>query len=344
VSSARAALVKDVLAEYGDLVRLRLRERLQERSLSQDLRELAAEYPARGGRTLRAGLCLATAQAFGCSAEDGLESAVSLELLHNAFLVHDDIEDESEHRRGLATLHRLHGVAAALNAGDALLVLGLQPLLDNCGTLGPRLGLKILREVQSMARETVEGQALELAWRRHNRTDLVASDYLRMVMKKTCWYTTIYPCRVGAIIGSRDEIGRDGYVAFGFFLGAAFQIQDDLLNLIGERRRYGKEINGDLLEGKRTLMLIHLLQNAEPRVRTRVERFLALERGARTRQQIRWLRAALFDHGSIDYAREMAHAFAGAAQHECERAFGKLPATRQRAFLEALPAWMIERA
>ncbi|HKU45095.1 MAG TPA: polyprenyl synthetase family protein [Polyangiales bacterium] len=302
MSSERAALVKQVLAEYGDLVRVRMRERLGEPSLPGDLRELTAEYPSRGGRTLRAGLCLATAQAFGSSAEDGLESAVSLELLHNAFLVHDDIEDESEHRRGLATLHRLHGVAAALNAGDALAVLGLSPLLDNCSTLGPRVGMAILREAQSMTRETVEGQALELAWRRHNQIDLVPADYLRMVFKKTCWYTTIYPCRVGAIIGSRDEISREAYVAFGFFLGAAFQIQDDLLNLIGERRSYGKELNGDLLEGKRTLMLIHLLQQSTSRERAKIQRFLAQPRRTRSAAQVRWLREALFDHGSIDYA------------------------------------------
>ena len=75
-----------------------------------------------------------------------------------------------------------------------------------------------------------------------------------MVLKKTCWYTTIYPSRVGALIGTRgDASTSDRFIRFGFFLGAAFQIQDDLLNLVRRRTRYGKELDGDIWEGKRTL-------------------------------------------------------------------------------------------
>ncbi len=82
-----------------------------------------------------------------------------------------------------------------------------------------------------------------------------------MVLKKTCWFGTIYPSRVGAIIGTRDSIDLERFVKFGFFLGAAFQIQDDLLNLVADKR-YGKERDGDIWEGKRTLMLIPLFNEA----------------------------------------------------------------------------------
>ena len=159
---------------------------------------------------------------------------MALELLHNAFLVHDDLEDESEERRGRPTLHVRHGAPLAINAGDALAVLSLRPLIDNVGTLGARLALRILEEAERMARESVEGQALELWWRQHHVIDLEEADYLRMVLKKTCWYTTIYPMRVGALIGTRDGVELDSYLHFGFFVGAAFQIQDDLLNLVGD--------------------------------------------------------------------------------------------------------------
>ena len=103
-----------------------------------------------------------------------------------------------------------------------------------------------------MALRTLEGQATELGWRRDGVTDLTPEDYLDLIMHKTCWYTTIHPLRVGALIGSRRPGRPRPLVRFGFHLGAAFQIQDDLLNLVGDEAAYGKEIDGDLYEGKRT--------------------------------------------------------------------------------------------
>jgi geranylgeranyl diphosphate synthase type II len=88
---------------------------------------------------MRPSICIATARAFGARSSDAVRSAVAIELLHNAFLVHDDIEDESEMRRGAPALHSLHGVPLALNAGDAMLLLSLRPLLDNRQNLGPQL-------------------------------------------------------------------------------------------------------------------------------------------------------------------------------------------------------------
>ena len=148
-----------------------------------------------------------------------------------------------------------------------------------------------------MARESIEGQAIELGWRRDNALRLGDADYLEMVLKKTCWYTTIYPSRVGALIGTRGDCDLDRFVRFGFFLGAAFQIQDDLLNLEGDPLRYGKELDGDLWEGKRTLMLIHLLRKAggpggapPARVPRRAPRGPTLRRrrlGARANERVR---------------------------------------------------------
>jgi len=309
----------------------------------QELYRLAAEYPRRGGRSLRASLCIAAARCFGASTAESLDSAVALELLHNGFLVHDDIEDESEQRRGLPTLHLLHGIPTALNVGDALAVLSLQPLLRNCSLLGGRLGLRILQETECMARESVEGQALELEWRRTNAINLLPADYLQMILKKTCWYTTIYPCRVGAIIGTRDNVDLDRFIRYGFFLGAAFQIQDDLLNLVGDTDRYGKEPSGDLLEGKRTLMLIHLLHQAPARELRRLRSLLRLERSERTPQQVGWILDVMKHHGSIDYARQVAHGLVGAATHEFTAAFGDTADSDARRFLEALPSWVLER-
>jgi len=293
---------------------------------------------------LRSSLCIATARVFGASVEDAVHSAAALELLHNAFLVHDDVEDESEQRRGRPTLHALHGVPVAVNVGDALALLGLRALMDNRASLGPRVTMRVLEEAERMARESIEGQAIELGWRRDNAVDLAEGDYLGMVLKKTCWYTTIYPSRIGALIGTRSERDLDRFIRFGFFLGAAFQIQDDLLNLVGDARRYGKELGGDVAEGKRTIMLIHLLREASPGDRTRIRGFLARRRGQRGKSEVAWLRSRMEACGSLDYARRIAHALAGAAQHEYEALYVGLPDSRDRQFIAALPEWVLARS
>ncbi len=338
------ALVRAMLAEYGPIVRESYSTYLAGESSREAVYRLAADYPLRGGRMLRGSFCMAAARAFGATIEEATHSAVSLELLHNAFLVHDDIEDESEERRGSPALHVLHGVPAAVNAGDALVVLGLRPLLDNRRTLGPTVSWHVLEEAERMVSASVEGQAQELAWRRHNETQLTDADYLAMTLKKTCWYTTIYPCRIGALIGTRRAHDLDRFVRFGFFLGAAFQIQDDLLNLVGDHRSYGKELAGDLKEGKRTLILIHLLRMASEPERERVRQLLSCPRARKDETELRWLREAIARYGCVQHARRVAHALAGAALHEFPIAYREAPPSRDRRFIEALPRWVLARS
>lgn len=344
MATPAATLVREVLDEYGGVVRTRLRQYLAGREPASELWSLAADYPERGGRSMRASLCLASARAFGGSPADALNSAVAVELLHNAFLVHDDVEDASEERRGRPTMHLIHGVPIAVNVGDALAVLSLRPLIDNVALLGSRLSLRVLEEAERMARESVEGQAMELWWRERNVVDLAEADYLTLILKKTCWYSTIYPLRVGALIGTRDGVDLDKYLRFGFFVGAAFQIQDDLLNLVGDEAKYGKEIDGDVWEGKRTLMLIHLLGAASPDDRARLAHVLGLSRGERTQADVSWIRQRMDHYGSIEHARRVAHGLAGAALHEFDMAFADLPDSRDKRFLAAVATWAIERA
>jgi geranylgeranyl diphosphate synthase type II len=335
--------VPGLLREYGNLTRVALCDYLGPRAPQRHLYAPVADYPRRGGRMLRPTLCIATARAFGASPEEALRSAVALELFHNAFLVHDDVEDESDERRGRPTLHALHGVAVAVNVGDALALLGLRALIDNRRSLGPRLTVRVLEEAERMARESIEGQALELGWRRDNAVALSDADYLEMVLKKTCWYTTIYPSRVGALIGTGSDRDLDRFIRFGFLLGAAFQIQDDLLNLAGDPRRYGKERDGDIWEGKRTLMLITLLRRASAADRARLAAFLGEPRRERREGDVRWIRDRMEVHGCLEYAREVAHGLAGAANHECGALYAGLPDSRDRRFIEALPTWVLAR-
>jgi geranylgeranyl diphosphate synthase type II len=331
-----------MLEEYGTLTRTTLKRYLPSGTPSRHLYNLLSDYPERGGKMMRSSLCLATARAFGGRPEDAVCSAVSIELLHNALLIHDDIEDGSEERRGRPTLHRLHGVPLAINAGDTLSLLSLRPLMDNARTIGPRLARMIFEETERVAWESAEGQAMELGWCRDNSNGLQDADYLTMVLKKTCWLAIIHPSRVGALIGTRGRIDLEPFIRFGFFLGAAFQIQDDLLNLFADRR-YGKELNGDIWEGKRTLMLNHVCREASTAERRRLAEILALSREQRTAEQVAWIRGLMDTYDSVEYARRIAQGLAGAALHEYASTFDMLPDSRDKQFIRGLVTWVFER-
>ena len=246
-------------------------------------------------------------------------------MLHNAFLVHDDIEDASLLRRGQPTLHVAHGVPLAINAGDALAVLAHAPLRDNRDRLGSRLATLVAEEFDLMERRTLEGQAMELGWRRDGRLDLTPEHYLDLVLRKTCWYTTIHPLRVGALIGSWAKANLDPLVVFGSYLGAAFQIADDLLNLDVRADRYGKEPFGDLREGKRTLMVIHLLGTVGPADRRFVIDFFAEDGPPRSAAAAQSIFELMVAHGSVEFARRFGQGIADAARTCFDEAFSGLP-------------------
>jgi geranylgeranyl diphosphate synthase type II len=337
------ALVSSMLQEYGAITKDALANYLPANEPRRYLYDLLAEYPRRPGKMMRPSLCIATARAFGARLADAVPTAAAIELLHNALLIHDDIEDGSTQRRGRPTLHALHGIPLAINAGDTLTLMSLRPLVENVSSIGPRLSLRILDETQRMARESAEGQALELGWRRDNSTEVDEAGYLEMVLKKTCWLGTIFPSRVGVLIGTQGTIDLDPFIRFGFFLGAAFQIQDDLLNLVDESERYGKEADGDIWEGKRTLMLIRLLRAAAPDERARVAEILGRPREERHADEVAWIHQRMDAHGCVEYARLIAHGLAGAALHEYSRLYAGLPDSRDKRFIEGLVTWVFER-
>jgi geranylgeranyl diphosphate synthase, type II len=246
--------------------------------LGSVLYDLVFDYPLRDAKALRPALCVATCCALGGSLEEVANSATVIELFHNAFLIHDDIEDGSEKRRSGPTLHRVHGLPVAINVGDAMFALTLEPLLENTRRLDLGRALRILKVIARMVRESAEGQALELAWIRDACWALADRDYLRMVHKKTTHYTFITPIVVGAIVAGEtgDRLGR--LRLFATALGAAFQIQDDVLNLAGDAERTGKEADGDLWEGKHTLVLLHAVRSCSEDERRRATAILRKRR------------------------------------------------------------------
>ena len=341
--SRRDGVLASTLAEYRDMVIAEIRRIIAKKRFRKALSQPLADYPLRAGKGLRPALCLATCQAYGGSLHEALPSAAALELFHNAFLVHDDIEDESLHRRGDPTMHEKYGIAIAINVGDALNVLTMTPLLENLEVIGLERALRVFREIERMGRESVEGQAMELEWVKNCHWGLTDKDYHAMTRKKTCWYTCIAPCRIGALIGGGARRDLDVLTRFGRDLGIAFQIQDDLLNLTGKEERYGKETAGDLREGKRTLMLINLLDRCTDGERARVVATLSKARDLKTDDEVDDILALMHAHGCLDYGRQASLAYAHKAKAVFERDLRALPDSVHKQFLEETIDYVINR-
>lgn len=317
-----------------------------------ELRARLLDYPLRDAKGLRPALCIATSLALGGTLEATLPSAAALELYHNAFLIHDDIEDGSEQRRGKPTLHRLHGIPAAINAGDALLSLTLEPLLDNTRRVGLGPALEIVQIVSEMCRQSVAGQLTELEWVADPTIAVSDDEYVRMVYQKTTWYSFIAPMLIGAVIAGAPDECREALRRAAYHLGIAFQIRDDVLNLVGDGARYGKELDGDLWEGKRTLILLHALRESSAPERERMVRILGKARPTlqlapglelKTAADVAFLRARIEASKSIDYASAVADEHA----RECREAFALVQAwlspSTHRQFLEGLVGYVTER-
>jgi geranylgeranyl diphosphate synthase, type II len=335
--------VEDRLRQVGKVVRRSMLDAMPDGEPHQWLYAPMREYPSRPGKALRPALCLSAGRAFGADPNDLVGIAVAIELMHNAFLVHDDVADGSEMRRGRPTLATTYGIAAALNAGDGLAIVASQVLRRATRRLDRDLADLVWGEFDTMAMRTLEGQATEIGWQLDQVEDLIPEDYLHLIMHKTCWYTTIHPLRVGAIVGSRGKVELGPLVRFGFHFGAAFQIRDDLLNLVGDERMYGKEILGDLFEGKRTLPLMHLLSVAQGSDRALVREYLHLKRPERSSELVRTVRDLMDVYGSITFTSEYAEGILLVAEEYFEHAFAGAEPGPDLDFLRALVPYVWAR-
>lgn len=259
---------------------------------------LLRDYPERGGKMLRGMLLGYTGLAYGARLEQVLPLAAALELFQNWALVHDDIEDASEERRGRPALHKLYGMPLALNAGDALHARMWAILI------GARVPRGVLEEFVKLVELTAQGQHLEMTWMEQHRLDLQETDYLEMVGQKAAYYTAVAPLRLGALVAGAEPPAV--YEEAGMKLGVGFQIMDDVLNLSGDPAKYGKEIAGDLWEGKRTLILLRFLGQAQADERSRASDLLRVPREDKDPAEVDWLHRRLLDSGAVAYAQGQA--------------------------------------
>ena len=305
--------------------------------------QMMLDYPLRAGKGLRPAICLLICEAFGGNPQQAFNTAAALELLQNWALIHDDIEDGSDLRRGEPCLHQKYGIPIAINVGDGLHCKMWEMLNRNTGLLGYELAFEICSEFAQLSNSIVEGQHIELSWVEHNRWDLTEADYSTMCVKKTASYTCITPCRLGALIAGASKNETNPFINIGMNLGVAFQIQDDVLNLIGEERLYGKEIGGDISEGKRTLILIHLLNTCSHRERRCVIEIMGRPRADKHQEEVGEVLDLMKQYESIQYAQQHAKTLAQRAYMQFNHAFSDLPQSRAKDIFLGLIDFLIER-
>lgn len=297
--------------------------------------DLMPTYLLRPGKGIRPVLCIASCIAHGGQLEHALPIAVSLELLHSAFLIHDDLSDASPSRRGKPSMHVTHGIGIATNIGDALASIAGRHIRTNLDHLAPSTRATLLHSFDLMVDSTIDGQALDLGWREFNRFDVSLRQYLDMVIRKTSWYTTMNPLVMGALAAEADAVDTDALLRFGASLGAVFQMVNDL-NGLSESARGGQAACEDLQEGKRTVALLHLHGQLDGVSRRTLSESLAAPRAQRTPEQVSWILGRMDDHGSIEYARDTLRQIATVARRDAELAFGRLAENNDREILLAM--------
>lgn len=295
------------------------------------------EFSDNGGKRHRPLICFAACMAVGGSPEQAVSAAAAIEHFHTAALIHDDIADEAELRRGKPCLYLTQGTGLAINMGD----LGLQlvngtvvkdPLLDDATKV------RVLTELIDMTRRTIEGQALDIGWARDERYDISPEDYLVMATCKTAHYSGAVPLAIGAIIGGGTETQIEGLRNYGLDTGLAFQIQDDLLNLVGKSESTKKGFRDDITEGKRTLVVVHALQNLPEAERQRLVDILS----SHTKDPAVLAEAVDIMNlsGSIDYARNYAENLTSIAKN---RLFDLIDPSPSCDLLISMADWFVNR-
>jgi geranylgeranyl pyrophosphate synthase len=295
------------------------------------------EFLDRGGKRFRPLLCLSAARAVRPNDEKGavseaLGAAAAIELFHNFTLIHDDIEDESQMRRGKPCLHVQHGLPLAINAGDGLFMMALTAI----GRISPKKREEASGWLLSAFTSVLEGQAIELSWHRSGKFDITEADYERMVGGKTAALVEA-STKVGAFLGGGNAREIEALALFGQKIGVAFQIQDDVLNLIGKEKDYQKEIGGDIREGKRTLISISSLSLLKKADAERLRTILA--KPQTSKPDIEWAIGKMQDCGAVDYAKKRASGLVDSALS----GLSPLPPSGAKDELEQIARYIISR-
>ena len=248
-----------------------------------------------GGKRLRPMLVLLSAKAVGGTFKNSYNAAAAVEMLHNFTLVHDDIMDNADKRRGRLTLHKKYDHNTAILAGDSLLSVAYEYLLKDCNGNTREL----ISSFTHGLIEVCEGQSMDTDF--ESRKNVSLSDYLIMIKKKTAAMAEMC-CRIGAILGGGSSVQVSALGNYGLNLGIAFQIQDDLLDISADEKKFGKTIGGDLVEGKKTFLFLEALEKS--RGEDRKQLLKIIERKGIRRNQVLKYKHLYEKLGVLDDARK----------------------------------------
>ena len=280
-----------------------------------------------GGKRIRPAVLLMASRMAGYAGERAVHYAAVIEFIHSATLVHDDIIDESELRRGREAAHTRWGNHLSVLFGDFLYLKSMSLALTHDL-------LDVVRVLCDVTLRVVEGEIYQLT--KKGAIDLSEDEHFEIVRRKTA-VLFAGSARIGGMLGPTTREQPEALWEYGFNIGMAFQVVDDLLDFTGEESTLGKPVGGDLSEGKLTLPVIHLLAAGRAGVRDLVGRIAA--GGAVTVGDWRELRASLSEAGSIEYARRRAVEFTERAK----RALRAFPPGPARDALEFLPDFVLSR-
>ena len=221
-----------------------------------------------GGKRIRPVLCLMGNELFDDIKDDAWHLGTAIELFHNFTLIHDDIMDEAPLRRGMETVHMKYGESTALLAGDVMLVTAYEEL----NKIHIDYLQSILQLFNRTAKEVCEGQQMDMDFEKMEAVSLDA--YLKMIELKTS-VALAASLQTGAILGGAGERNQHLLYDFGKKLGIAFQVQDDYLDAFGDPQKFGKQVGGDILANKKTFLLLHALETANPLQKEELKKLLA---------------------------------------------------------------------
>ena len=263
-----------------------------------------------GGKRLRPFIVVTVARGLGAPMESALPFAAGVELIHNFTLIHDDIIDRDEFRRGVPTVHKLWGEPFAIIAGDLLFAKAFEIMGEACERgVSPQRVARAYRVLARATRIVAEGQALDMLF--EDLESVSVDDYLDMVYRKT---GALFEASavLGGLVVTDDEETINALAEYGKNLGIAFQIRDDILGLVGDEKTLGKPVYSDIREGKKTILVIYALSRLDEEQREKLLSTLG-KRNA-SREELEEAAKLILDAGALDYAESVMKDYAGRAR------------------------------
>ena len=226
------------------------------------LRQSSEHLIKAGGKKLRPSLVILSCEAVSGNPKNALKTAAAMELIHTFSLIHDDIMDKDELRRGEPSVHILWGEPMAILAGDTIFSKAFEAILDTkIDDVSSSRVIEALKTVVDSCIKICEGQACDMGF--EEKFDVKEKEYLNMIYKKTAALIAA-ATKSGAILGGGDQEQIEALSEYGRLIGMAFQIQDDYLDVISDAEKIGKPAGSDIVEGKMTLMVVHTIEKASP--------------------------------------------------------------------------------